>query len=85
MTYTAIPSIKGQITIPSAIRNKYEISNETPMLVEDKGNGVITIRVMRLVEHGAIEYYEDDKKAGITFKKGIDPQAVINAIKKIDG
>lgn len=37
------------------------------------------------IKHGAIEFYEDDKKAGITFKKGIDPQVVMNAIKKIDG
>lgn len=85
MTYTTIPSVKGQVTIPSVIRAKYKIGKDTPLLIEDKGNGVMTVRVMKMVEHDAIEYYEDDKGFGLHFKNGIDPQVLIDAIKKIDG
>lgn len=85
MTYTLIPSIKGQITIPSVIREKYNIGKETPVIIEDKGKGVIMLKIMRMVDNDAIEYYENEKEFGLNFKKGIDPQVLINAIKKIDG
>lgn len=85
MTYTTIPSVKGQVTIPSEIRAKYRIGKDTPLLIEDKGNGVMTVKVMRMVDHDAIEYYENDKEVGLRFKNGIDPQVLIDAIKKIDG
>lgn len=82
MTYTAIPSIKGQITIPSAIRKKYNIGKETPVIIEDKGKGIIMLKIMRMVDNDSIEYYENEKEFGLNFKKGIDPQVLINAIKK---
>lgn len=85
MHYTVIPSIKGQITIPSQIREKYNIGKETPIVMEDKGKGVITIKVMRMIENDAIEYYENEEEFGLNFKKPIDPQILIDAIKKIDG
>lgn len=85
MTYTAIPSVKGQVTIPASIREKYSISKNTPLIVEDNGKGVITFRVMHLVPHDDIEYYDNDKETGLIFKKGIDPDVLIKAIKKIDG
>ncbi|MEK9133113.1 MAG: AbrB/MazE/SpoVT family DNA-binding domain-containing protein [Patescibacteria group bacterium] len=85
MTYTTIPSVKGQITIPSSIRSKYEITNETPILIEDKGKGVIMMKVMCLVNHDSIEYYENAKERGLNFPKGVDPQVLINAINEIDG
>ena len=85
MTYTSLPSVKGQITIPSDIREKYNISKETPIVIEDKGKGMIVMRVMRLAPHDDIEYYENEKERGLTFKKGIDPQVLIDAIKEIDG
>ena len=40
---------------------------------------------MKMIDHDEIEYYEDKNKFGIRFKNGIDPQRLINAIKKIDG
>lgn len=85
MTYTLIPSIKGQITIPSAIREKYNIGKETPVIIEDKGKGVIMLKIMRMVDDNNVEYYEDGKGFGLNFKKPIDPQVLIDAIKKIDG
>lgn len=85
MTYTTMPSVKGQITIPSEIRERYNIGKETPMVIEDKGKGIITIKVMRMVDHDAIEYYENDESFGLNFKKPMDPKVLIDAIKKIDG
>lgn len=85
MTYTIIPSVKGQITIPSEIREKYSIGKETPIVIEDKGKGIITIQVMRMVEDNVIEYYENEKEFGLNFKKPLNPQVLIDAIKKIDG
>ncbi len=85
MKHTAIPSIKGQITIPSSIREKYKISKDTPIVIKDKGKGVIEMKVMRMIEDNDIEYYENEKEFGLHFKKGIDTKVLINAIKKIDG
>lgn len=84
-THTLLPSIKGQITIPPEIRARYEISKVTPLVIKDKGKGIIEIKVMRIVAHDAITTYENDTELGIHFTHGIDPQVVIEAIKKIDG
>lgn len=84
MKHTTLPTTKGQITIPSEIRKQYEISEETPLVIEDAGKGVITIRVMRMIDHDDIEYYEDEEGFGLHFKKGMDPQVLINAIKEMD-
>lgn len=85
MSHTALPSTKGQITIPADIRKKYHIDQNTPLLITDKGHGTITMRVMQLVSHDQINYYENDNEFGLRFKKGIDPQHLIDAIKEIDG
>lgn len=85
MRHTTLPTSKGQITIPAEIRRQYDISEETPLIIEDAGKGVITIRVMRMVEHDDIEWLEDDKEFGLHFKKGVDPELLIKAIKKMDG
>ncbi len=85
MTYTIIPSVKGQVTIPADIREKYNISQKTPMLIEDTGKGVLTIKIMQMIHHDAIQDYETDEGFGVHFKKGIDSQALIDEIKKIDG
>lgn len=85
MSHTALPSIKGQITIPPEIREKYHISKQTPIIIEDKGKGVLMLKIMSLVAADEIEYYENKKEFGITFKHGIDPQVLIDAIEEIDG
>lgn len=85
MTHTALPSIKGQITIPSEIREKYHISKETPLIIEDKGKGVIVMKIMRLAPQSEVEFYDNKKEFGLTFPHGVDPDVLISAIKKIDG
>lgn len=85
MTHTAIPSVKGQITIPAGIRKKYKIDQNTPLVIADDGNGVITMKIMRLAEHDEVTYYENSKEFGVTFKRGLDPQKLIDAIHEIDG
>lgn len=85
MSYTTLPSVKGQITIPVEIREKYRIGKETPIVLEDKGNGVILLTIKQLIDHDAIQYYENEKEFGLNFKHGIDPDILLKAIKKIDG
>ena len=85
MVYTAIPSVKGQITIPPAISEKYKISKETPVLISDNNNGTILIKIMRMVDNDDIVYREGKNGVGISFKNGIDPQVLIDAINEIDG
>ena len=83
MTYTSLPSIKGQVTLPPEIRAKYEISKKTPLVIGDKGNGLITIKVMNMVDYDTIQYYENKKGFGLHFRDGVDPKVIIKAIKKI--
>lgn len=85
MTYTIIPSVKGQVTVPVQIRNKYNINQQTPLIVEDKGNGLITLKITHLVNHEDIDFYDNEKETGLTFKKGIDPKVLIKQIEKLDG
>ncbi len=84
MTYTILPSLKGQVTLPINIRKKYHISKNTPIKVVDNGNGCIQLKVMYLVNDRDIEYSENEKEASITFKKGIDAQTIISKIQKIN-
>ncbi len=85
MNYTAIPSVKGQITIPPSIREKYGISKETPVIISDNNDGTIMLKIMKMVDYDGVEYREDKDGVGLSFNKGIDPQTLINAIKEIDG
>ena len=82
MTYTLVPSIKGQITLPPAIRTKYNIGKNTPIIIEDKGDGVMNIKVMQLMDYGAVQYSENDTEVRLSFRKGIDPQVIINKLNK---
>lgn len=84
MNYTALPSVKGQITIPSPIREKYKMGKDTPVVIEDKGEGLITIKVMRMIDDKDVEYYETAKEFGLKFKNGVDPEIIAEAIKRID-
>ncbi|MEK7528811.1 MAG: hypothetical protein AAB592_03510 [Patescibacteria group bacterium] len=88
MKHTVIPSVKGQVTIPQQIRDKYSIGKNTPIIVEDKGKGTLTFTVTRIVSIQADDntsYYEDKGGFGLIFKNGMDPRKLIDAIKKIDG
>lgn len=83
--HTALPSVKGQVTIPAEIRDKYHIDKSTPLVIEDKGKGVITLKVMKMVDPDAIEFYEDKKNMSIHFKNGVDCDTLIDLIDEIDG
>lgn len=85
MTHTTLPSVKGQVTIPADIREKYHISKETPLVIEDRGEGVILMKVMSMAPHDAIQYYETKKERGLNFPHGMDPKVLIDFIKEIDG
>jgi AbrB family looped-hinge helix DNA binding protein len=86
MPITILPTVKGQITIPAEIRKKYHITDSTPLIIEDGGKGVISIRVMKMVDpHDSAEFYEDEKGFGLVFKNGVSPQVLIDAINKMDG
>ena len=39
--YTATASVKGQIVIPAALRQKYAIHDGTRILVEDAGDRIV--------------------------------------------
>jgi AbrB family looped-hinge helix DNA binding protein len=79
---TVIPSSKGQITIPSFLRKKYHISENTPVTFVDKGNGILEIQIMKIIPHHEYEanYYETDKEMGVIFKNGIHPQKLIDLL-----
>ena len=85
MVHTALSTEKGQITIPSEIRKKYSITKDTPLQIIDEDHGCISIHIMNLMPHEDIKFFEDDKKMSLTFKRGLDPQMLIEAIRKIDG
>ena len=85
MDYTTLPSSRGQITLSAKLREKYGITPDTPIVIVDKGNGKIELRIMKAVPHTEAEYYETDKEIGVNFPKGIDPRVLIEYIKKIDG
>lgn len=84
--YTLLPTAKGQITIPSSVRKKYNISQDTPLILKESKNGSLSLSVARLVSNNpAVEYYESENSFGLHFEKGIDPQFIIDEIEKIDG
>jgi len=85
MSYSLFPSIKGQITIPPDIRARYDIGKTTPLVVEDQGNGVFTVKVMKMVDQESIEYYENDKELGLLFKKGIDAEKLLKIFEDSNG
>ena len=49
MASTVLPSVKGQITIPVELREKYKISKNTPLVIEDKGKGELSVKIMQMV------------------------------------
>lgn len=85
MEYTVLPSVKGQITLPPKIRKKYDIGKNTPIVIEDMGNGELKVKVKRTVDHDLVQYYEKNGSVGLHFKNGVDPQVLIDMINKMDG
>lgn len=83
--FTALPTVKGGVTLPPKIRKKYNIGKNTPLIIRDAGNGVITIKVMQITEYNDIQFEETASSLRLTFPKGIDPAILIKKIKDIDG
>lgn len=78
MTYTLLPSIKGQITLPSPLREKYAIGKDTPLVCEDDGNGIIKLLVKKMIDYDDILYVENEHGVSLTFKHGIDPRVLLD-------
>ncbi len=85
MTHTMLPTSKGQVTIPAALRKKYNINEKTPLTIEDVGEGNFTVKVMRMIPDDGVMFYEDKDGIGLHFKNGIDPAVLIKKLKEIDG
>ena len=85
MDYPALPSDKGQFTLPVALRRKYDISPETPIKIIDDGDGQIILKVMHMIPQKNITSYENDEEIGLTFSQGVSPDALIDALNEIDG
>lgn len=85
MKNIVMPTSKGQITIPVAIRKKYSIDDSTSLKFIDKGQGVIEIKIMRMRDAVFGEQQTQDGMESLTFTKPVDPQVLIDAINKIDG
>ena len=43
-----------------------------------------TLKIIKTNEDSIVEYYESAKECSLYFKYGIDPQILIDEIKKID-
>ena len=86
MEYTTLPSSRGQITLSAKLREKYKITKDTPIVVEDKGNGKIELRVLKTRDYNDDDaiYYEDEGGFGVHFPKGIDPQVILDYLRKKD-
>lgn len=85
MSYTVIPSVKGQVTLPASLRAQYGIGKNTPIVIEDQGNGVLSLKVMNMVDLNAVEYFENEEECGLEFRNGVDPQLLVDAITELDG
>lgn len=57
MAETVLVSERGQITLPTAIRKKYAIQKDTPLLLEDTGEGILLRRVSMI----PLKVYNDEE------------------------
>lgn len=80
-----IPTVKGAITLPIKIRQKYDINQRTPLEIIDEGNGIIKVKVLKTKNYEDVILTETGKSIKLTFPKGIDPQELIKRIKELDG
>lgn len=78
MNYTLKVFNTGQITLPKKWRDKFTTKN---FIAEETPEGLL----IKPIEKDEIVYYENDKEFGIYCEKGMDPQVLISAIKKMHG
>lgn len=77
-TYTLKLFNTGQVTLPKAWRDKWDTRN---FLAEDTEEGLL---IKPIQQADDVVYYEDKHGFGIYSKKGIDPNKIIEAIKKLN-
>lgn len=41
MAQTVLVSERGQITLPTGVRKKYALTKDTPLILEDTGQGIL--------------------------------------------
>lgn len=68
MKTIVMPSNKGQITIPQRMRKRYAITRETPILIEDLGNGVILAKVTSLTDLESQKIADEEEQLAILDK-----------------
>ena len=84
-TFTALPSVKGGVTLPVKLRNKYKIGKDTPLQITDEGHGILKIKIMKMSDYEDVQLTEDDKTVRLTFPKGVDPAVVLKKIEEANG
>lgn len=55
MTDTAIVSVRGQITLPSRMRNKYGLVKDTPILIEETDEGLL----LKKMNYSPVKIYSE--------------------------
>lgn len=68
MKTIVMPSNKGQITLPKRMRERYAITRETPILIEDLGNGVMLAKVTALTDLESQKIADEEKQLAILDK-----------------
>ncbi|MBU2524782.1 AbrB/MazE/SpoVT family DNA-binding domain-containing protein [Patescibacteria group bacterium] len=68
----------GQVTLPKKWRDKFQTKH---FIAEETDKGLL---IKPVIDEDVIEF-ENDEEVGLYFPKGIHPNKLIEAIKKIDG
>ncbi len=79
MVYTLKLFNTGQITLPKDWRKQFDTKN---FLAEETEEGLL-IKPIQKAENDVV-YYEDKHGFGIYSKKGMNPDKIIEAIKKLN-
>ena len=71
MEHIAIPTIKGQVTIPRDLRLKYDISKKTPISFEDQGCGILVVKILEAIPPEKQDRYKEEREQR-EFERAID-------------
>lgn len=77
--YTLTMFNTGQITLPKQWRTRFDTRHFT---AEETEKGLLIKPILNADDP---IFYENEESFGLIFPKGIDPQALIDKIKEIDG
>lgn len=79
-SYTLKMFNTGQVTLPKSWRDKW---NTKHFIAKETKNGLLIEPINERREEAV--FYENEKEMGLIFPDGMDPQKLIDVIKKIDG